>query len=55
VGVALLHREDAETTQLDALAANQGVGDLVEYRRHDQLDIRNPQMRIVGCEVRDEL
>ena len=38
--VALLHREDAETTQLDACAANQCGGDLVEYRRHDQPDIR---------------
>jgi hypothetical protein len=34
-GIALLHREGAETTQLHALAASQSAGDLVEYRRHD--------------------
>jgi hypothetical protein len=54
-GVALFHREGAETTQLDALAASQSGGDVVEYRRHDQLDIRLPQMRIVGGEFRDEI
>ena len=45
-GVTPLHREGAETTQLDALAASQSGGDVVEYRRHDQLDIRLPQMRL---------
>jgi hypothetical protein len=52
--VALLHREDAETTQLDACAANQCGGDLVEYRRHNQLDIRLLQMRVAGAKLGDE-
>jgi hypothetical protein len=47
--------EGAETAQLDAAATRQGVGDLVEYRRHDQLDIYHPQMRIIGGDVRDEV
>jgi hypothetical protein len=36
-GVSLFHCEGAETTQLDALAASQGSGDLVEYRRDDEV------------------
>ena len=54
VGVSLFHREGAEPTQLNAAAASQSVGDLVEYRRHDQRHIRHPQMWIVGGNVRDE-
>ena len=54
-GAALLHREGAETTQLDALAASQSAGDLVEYRRHDQLHIRHAQMRMAGGKFRDEV
>jgi hypothetical protein len=54
-GVALLHREGAETTQLHAAAASQCGGDLVEYRGHDQLDVRVPKMRIAGGEFRDEI
>jgi hypothetical protein len=38
----LLDREGAETAQLDALAASQGGGDPVEYRRHDEFRIRHP-------------
>jgi hypothetical protein len=43
--VALFHCEGAEPTQLDALAASQSGGDLVEYRRNDQFSISLPQMR----------
>ena len=53
--IAPLYREGAETAQLDAIAANQRVGDPIEYRRHDQLDIGLQQMRIAGGEFRDEL
>src|SRR5690348_13127014 len=52
--VAPLHRECTETAQLDAFAARQRAGDLVEYRRHDHLDVRPPQMRVGGGEFRDE-
>jgi hypothetical protein len=31
-------RFTSEASQLDVAAARQGVGDLVEYRRHDQFD-----------------
>jgi hypothetical protein len=55
VGAALLHREGAEAAQLDALAASQSAGDLVEYRRHDQFHIRHTQMRIAGSKFRDEV
>jgi hypothetical protein len=54
-GVAPPHREGAETTQYYAIAASQCGGDLVEYRRHDQLDVCCPQMRIAGGEFRDEI
>ena len=50
----LPHHEDAEPTQLDALAASQSRGDLVEDRRDDQFSILLPQMRIAGGEFRDE-
>ena len=53
-GVSLLHREGAEPTQLDALAASQSGGDLVEYRRNDEFSILLPQMRAAGGEFRDE-
>ena len=53
-GTALLHHEGAEPTQLDALAARQSGGDLVEYRRDDQFNILLPQMRAAGGEFRDE-
>jgi hypothetical protein len=32
-----------------AAAVSQRVGDLVEYRRHDQLDIYLPQMRLLAA------
>ena len=51
----LLHREGAEPAQLDAGAASQSVGDLIAYRRHNQLDIRLAQMRMAGGKFRDEL
>jgi hypothetical protein len=54
-GAALLHREGAETSHLHTLAASQSGGDLIEYRRHDQLHIRHAQMWVAGGEVRDEL
>ena len=54
-GVELLHREYAETTQLDALAASLSAGDLVEYRRHDQLHIHHAQMRMAGGKFRNEV
>jgi len=53
--IAPLYREGAETTQLDATASSQRVGDPIEYRRHDQLDILLPEMRIAGGEFRDEI
>jgi hypothetical protein len=52
-GRALFHCEGAEPTQLDARAASQSGGDLVEYRRDDQFNILLPQMRIAGGEFRD--
>jgi hypothetical protein len=42
-------------TQLDAAATSQRVGDLVEYRDYDQLDVRHPKMRIAGGEFCDEI
>jgi hypothetical protein len=48
-------KASAETTQLDALAASQSAGDLVEYRRHDQLHVRHAQMRMAGGKFRDEV
>ena len=51
---ALLHPEGAETAQLDAAAACQCVGDLLEYRVHDQLDVRRLEVRIAGGEFLDE-
>jgi hypothetical protein len=53
-GGALFHGEGAEPTQLDALAASQSGGDLVEDRRDDQFSILLPQMRAVGGEFGDE-
>ena len=53
-GVAPLHREGAEAAQLHPLAARQRAGDLIEDRRHDQLDIGAPQMRVAGGKFRDE-
>jgi len=53
-GVALLHREGAETAHLHTLASSQSGSDLLEYRRHDQLHIRNAQMWVAGGKVRDE-
>ena len=54
---ALLHREGAETTLLDAVAASQSGGDLVDYRRHDQLHIGYAQMRMLAAssEMRSDL
>jgi hypothetical protein len=54
-GAALFHCEDAEPARLDALAASQSGGELVEYRRDDEFNIRYPQMRIAGSEFGDEL
>ena len=53
--LAPLHREGAETTQLHAFTAGERGGDLVEDRRHDQLDFCLPQMRIAGGEFCDEI
>jgi hypothetical protein len=53
-GIALLHCEGAEPTQLDALAARQSGSDLLEYRRNDEFGILLPQMRAAGGEFRDE-
>ena len=50
-GAALLYREGAEPAQLHPLAACERGGDLGEDRRHEQLDIRLPEMRIAGAEV----
>jgi hypothetical protein len=53
-GVSSPYREGAETTQLHAVAARQRVSDLLEYSRHDRLDICLPQMRVAGGQFRDE-
>jgi hypothetical protein len=53
--VATPHREGAEPAQLDALAASQSGGDLVEDRRNDEFSILLPQMRIAGDDFGDEL
>jgi hypothetical protein len=44
------HGDDAEPTELGALAASQSGSDLVEYRRDDQFSISLPQMRVAGGE-----
>ena len=54
-GVAPLHREGAEPAQLHPAAVSQRVADLVEDRRHYQLDVRPPQMRMADGEFRDEV
>jgi hypothetical protein len=36
-------------------SARRRVGDLAKDRRHDQLDIRLPQMRVAGSEFGDEI
>jgi hypothetical protein len=41
-GLAPFHPEGAEATQLDTAVARQSGSDLVEYRRHDQFDVRPP-------------
>src|ERR1700733_1473929 len=53
--VAALHRERAETAQLDAVAARQRRRDLVEDRGDDDLDIALVQMRVALREPLDEL
>jgi hypothetical protein len=53
-GVSLLHREGTEPTQLDALAAGQSGGYLIEDRRDNQFSVRRPQIRVAGGEFRDE-
>jgi len=47
-GVALLHREGAEPSQLDTLPVSQSGGDLVEYRHHDEFRLRHPLLRRAG-------
>src|SRR6516162_10279826 len=54
-GIAPLDGEGAEAAQLHPCAARQRAGDLIENRRHDQLDIGSPQMRVAGGKFRDEL
>ena len=44
---AVLHRERAETAQLDPVAARQRSDDLIEDRVHDILDIPLVKMRVV--------
>src|SRR5438270_9529271 len=53
-GIAPLDREGAEAPELDAVAARQGGGDLVENRRHDQLDIALIEMRVELGQTLDE-
>src|SRR3979411_2150951 len=43
----VLHRERAETAQLDPVAARQGGDDLIENRVHNVLDIPLVKMRVV--------
>src|SRR5579875_1239982 len=53
-GVAMLDREGAEPAQLDAIAARQRLGDLVEDRGDDDLDIPLVGMRIGRGKPLDE-
>jgi hypothetical protein len=46
-GRAMLHRERAETAQLDTVAARQRCHDLIEDRVHDILDIPLIEVRVV--------
>ena len=46
-GGTMLHRERAETAQLDAVAARQRCDDLIENRVHDVLDIPLIEVRVV--------
>jgi len=44
----MFHRECAESTKLDAIAAREGVDDLIKDDIHDALDIAMVKMRISG-------
>src|ERR1700682_2852369 len=46
-GGTMLHREGAESTQLDPVAARQRGDDLIENRVHNVLDIPLVKMRVV--------
>src|SRR5580704_7726590 len=54
-GFALLHREGPEAAQFHAMPAGQGLGDFVEDRGHDPLDIPLIEMRIPGRQAGDQL
>src|SRR5690606_12724903 len=53
-GRAILDRESAEATKLDAVASRHGISDLVEDGIDDVLDIALEQMRIFRRELLDE-
>src|SRR3954451_2317452 len=53
-GRAVLDRERAEATKLNAVAAGQGRHDLIKDRVHDVLDIPLVEMRIVLGDTRDK-
>src|SRR5260370_15880728 len=53
--VAPLHRKGAEAAQLDAVAARQRRGDLVENGGHDTLDVALIEMRVAVGQALDEL
>ena len=46
-GIPLLDRERAEAAQFDPVASRQGVGDRVENRVDDVLDVALIQMRVL--------
>src|SRR5271169_2640732 len=54
-GLALFGRERAETAQLDALAARQGIGDLAEDGVDYVLNVTLIEMRIAGGHALHEL
>src|SRR5512134_1912915 len=54
-GGAMLDRKRAKSTQFHAVAARQCVGDLVEDRRHDPLDVALIEMRIEFRQAKNKL
>ena len=52
---AAFHRERAEAAQLDAIAAGERVGDLVEDGGDDPLDVAVIEMRVPLRQLQDQL
>jgi hypothetical protein len=53
--VALAHREGPESAQLDAVAAHEGFGHLLEHGRDDAFDVAQIKVRIGLCEAFDQV